>query len=198
MTPPTEAPFAVAPVPVTETGDPGPGPWDRSGLVIEQPELQPRTQRAIYGAVTAVAWVVWAYLWLPLVTLIAWYFGVRAFIREIVIPDRVTLLLTGVTYLAVIAVLGGALLAWSQYNLRRFGGAERRLEPRPIEREEVLAWFDISSGTLDAMQDEGSMVVEHGAQGEVTRVRRPEPGAWPVRQPGARPPVTAERTKDAG
>jgi biofilm PGA synthesis protein PgaD len=181
MIPPTEAPAADAPLPETagipvQPQDRGPGPWDRSGLVINRPELQPRAQRAIYGTATAVAWVVWAYLWLPLVTLIAWYFGVRAFIREIVIPDRVTLLLTGAVYLAVITVMGGALLVWSQYNLRRFGGAERRTEPSPVGREEILDWFDIPDATLQAMREERSVVVEHGAQGEVIGVRPSDGG----------------------
>ncbi len=176
----TGTPVAERPTAEGEGKPRGPGPWDRSGLIIERPELQPRAQRAIYGTVTAVAWVVWAYLWLPLVTLIAWYFGVRAFIREIVIPDQMTLFLTAVTYVTVIIVLGGSLLVWSQYNLRRFGDAERRTAPIPVSREEVLAWFEIPAETLDEMRSGGSVVVEHGDEGNVTGVRPPEPGSWPI------------------
>jgi biofilm PGA synthesis protein PgaD len=157
--------------PETRTDHRGPGPWDRSGLIIERPELQPKAQRAVYGTVTAVAWVVWAYLWLPLVTLVAWYFGVRAFVREIVIPDQMTLMLTAVIYVAVIIVLGGSLLIWSRYNLRRFGGAERRKAPEPVGRHELLAWFGIPEETLERMRTAGSVVVEHGEEGNVVGVR---------------------------
>jgi poly-beta-1,6-N-acetyl-D-glucosamine biosynthesis protein PgaD len=147
MIPPTSAmPAPPSPAPGSSALDPalgGPVLPDRRGLIIERPDLQPRRERVIYGTITAVAWVLWAYLWLPLVTLVAWYFGVRAFIREVVIPDRVTLLATGASYLLVIVVLGGALLVWSRYNLRRFGGEDRREASAPLGGEEIRAWFSI-------------------------------------------------------
>jgi biofilm PGA synthesis protein PgaD len=185
MPPPGTLTLDAPPAPVSELDavERGPGPWDRSGLIIQRPELQPRAQRAIYGTVTAVAWVVWAYLWLPLVTLVAWYFGVRAFIREIVIPDQAVLLFTAVVYVLIIILLGGTLLLWSQYNLRRFGGEDRRAASPPVARHEVLGWFQIPETTLDTLQQSGSMVVEHGEHGDVTGVRPPAPGEWPVRPP---------------
>jgi len=184
------APPPAAPPALEPPAAPGAqGLPDRSGLIIERPDLQPRRERVIYGTITAVAWVIWAYLWLPLVTLVAWYFGVRAFIREVVIPDRVTLLATGASYLLVIVILGGALLVWSRYNLRRFGGEDRRAASAPLGAEEIRAWFAIPSSTLEFMQNEGSVVVEHGEAGEVEGVRAPDPGAWPVRSSGGSRPA---------
>jgi len=148
---------------------------DRSQLIIDQPRLQGRTQRVVSGAVTAVAWFVWAYLWLPLVTLVAWYFGIRSFVREVIIPDASTVLWTGVTYLAVIFLLGVVLLAWSRYNLRRFGGSERRAATPPLTADDVTAWFGISYETLDSLRGGASLIVEHGAEGEVERVRVRDP-----------------------
>ncbi|TVP43467.1 MAG: poly-beta-1,6-N-acetyl-D-glucosamine biosynthesis protein PgaD [Gemmatimonadales bacterium] len=176
--PPTQSP----PPPVVKpSGRRVPPRPDRNGLIIERPDLQPRRERIVYGTITAVAWALWMYLWLPLVTLVAWYFGARAFIREVVIPDRVTLLATGATYLLVILILGGALLVWSRYNLRRFGGEDRRTASAPLGREEIQAWFAIPATTLDFMRSEGSVVVQHGEAGEVEGVRAPDPEAWPVR-----------------
>jgi biofilm PGA synthesis protein PgaD len=188
--PPPAAPPPVAPAPSAPTPprSGGPGLPDRSGLIIERPDLQPRRERVIYGTITAAAWILWAYLWLPLVTLVAWYFGVRAFVREVVIPDRITLLATGATYLLVIVLLGGALLVWSRYNLRRFGGEDRRAASAPLADEEIRAWFAISPSTLAFMKGEGSVVVEHGESGEVEGVRIPDPLAWPVRSPGGSRP----------
>ncbi|CAN5803427.1 hypothetical protein BH23GEM11_BH23GEM11_18690 [soil metagenome] len=161
---------------------------DRRGLIIERPDLQRRGERVVYGTVTAVAWVLWAYLWLPLVTLVAWYFGVRTFIREVVIPDRITLLATGATYLLVIVLLGGGLLLWSRYNLRRFGGEDRRAASAPLDGAQIGAWFGIPASTLEFMQGEESVVVEHGEAGQVEGVRAPEPGTWPVRTSGGSRP----------
>ena len=61
----------------------------RPGPVFDSPELQARSHRVIYSVMTFAAWIVWAWLWLPLVTLLGWYLGIRTFLREIVIPDRV-------------------------------------------------------------------------------------------------------------
>lgn len=148
---------------------------DRSQLIIDQPRLQGRTQRVVSGAVTAVAWFVWAYLWLPLATLVAWYFGVRSFVREVVIPDASTVLWTGVTYLVVIFLLGVVLLTWSRYNLRRFGGSERRAATPPLTADDITAWFGISHETLDSLRGGASLIVEHGAEGEVEGVRVRDP-----------------------
>jgi biofilm PGA synthesis protein PgaD len=170
MTTPTQPP-STRPAPPAAT------PPDRSQLIIDQPRLQGRTQRVVSGTVTAVAWFVWAYLWLPLVTLVAWYFGVRSFVREVFIPDSSTVVWTGVTYLVVIFLLGVVLLTWSRYNLRRFGGAERRAATPPLTAEEVTAWFGISRETLATLHTGGSLVVEHGPEGEVQGVRVPDPSA---------------------
>lgn len=170
MTAPTSPP-STRPAPPTASLP------DRSQLIIDQPRLQGRTQRVVSGAVTAVAWFVWAYLWLPLVTLVAWYFGVRSFVREVFIPDSSTVVWTGVTYLVVIFLLGVVLLAWSRYNLRRFGGAERRSATAPLTADEVTAWFGISRETLATLHAGGSLLVEHGPEGEVRGVRVGEPPA---------------------
>lgn len=153
----------------------GPGPWDRTELIINRPELQRRGQRALHGTLTALAWMVWGYLWLPLITLVAWYFGVRSFITEIVIPDRSTLVLTAIVYFIVIAVLGGSLLLWSRYNLQRFRDRSRRSASPPVTPEETMEWFELSAATLEDFRSAGSLVVEHGDDGEVTAVRDVDP-----------------------
>jgi biofilm PGA synthesis protein PgaD len=169
---PASPPSSLAP----PASAPPPRP-DRSRLIIDQPRLQGRTQRVVSGAVTAVAWFVWAYLWLPLATLVAWYFGFRTFVREVIIPDSATVLSTGVTYLVIILVLGLILLAWSQYNLRRFGGEDRRSTSAPLTADEVTGWFGISHETLEALRSGGSLLLEHGPDAEVhgVRVQSPAP-----------------------
>lgn len=163
MTTPISPPSTL-PAPRTAT------PPDRSRLIIDQPRLQGRTQRVMSGAVTAVAWFIWAYLWLPLVTLVAWYFGVRSFVREVIIPDSSTVIWTGVTYLVIIFLLGVVLLTWSRYNLRRFGGSDRRSATAPLTADEVTAWFGISHETLATLHGGGTLLVEHGPEGEVQGV----------------------------
>ncbi|TVP58053.1 MAG: poly-beta-1,6-N-acetyl-D-glucosamine biosynthesis protein PgaD [Gemmatimonadales bacterium] len=140
---------------------------DRSGspLIVDQPELQRRPHRMLYSILTLIAWVIWVYLWLPLVTLLAWYFGLRVFLREIVIPDPATMLAVGLVYGLVVLILGGSLLVWSRYNVRRFRGKERREEVPPLSDQAVSEWFAVDPETLARFRSQGSLTVqldEHG------------------------------------
>lgn len=136
-------------------------------VVIERPDLQSRRQRLLYSAATAVAWAVWMYLWLPAVTLLAWVFGIRRFMHEIAVPDAETMLSSTLLYLGVIGVLGGGLLLWSRYNLRRFGGTSRRRSAPRVSDEEIRRHFSLSRGMLADVRRSRRLVVHHDPSGMV-------------------------------
>lgn len=142
----------------------GPSPAD---VVIERPDLQSRRQRLIYSTATAVAWAVWMYLWLPAVTLLAWAFGIRRFVHEIAVPDAETVVTSGLLYAVVISILGGGLLLWSRYNLRRFGGKSRRRSAPRVSDEEIRRHFSLSRGMLADVRRSRRVVVHHDASGMV-------------------------------
>lgn len=156
---------------MTESHLPRSGPGRDIDLIIDRPELQARRHRWIYSTLTLIAWVVWMYLWLPVVTFIAWYFGVRTFLREVVIPSPGHLFGLAMTYLAIIAVMGVILILWSRYNLGRFGGKDRRKEPADLADADLQKWFDISASQLMNFRTQRTLVVEHGEVGEVVEVK---------------------------
>jgi biofilm PGA synthesis protein PgaD len=151
------------------------GPGRETQLIFDRPELQARRHRWVYSTLTLVAWVVWMYLWLPLITILAWYFGVRTFLREVIIPEPGTLFTLVMIYLFVVIVMGALLITWSRYNLSRFGGKDRRRSPESVPDREVEEWFDLAHGTLAKFRSSARLVVEHGDLGEVLSVRVPEP-----------------------
>ncbi|MCE4530853.1 poly-beta-1,6-N-acetyl-D-glucosamine biosynthesis protein PgaD [Xanthomonas hortorum] len=51
--------------------------------IINLPQRLGRSRRLAYGAATAGAWMVYFYLWAPLATLIAWFFGLRSAYTEL-------------------------------------------------------------------------------------------------------------------
>lgn len=155
------------------------GPGRNTEVIIDRPELQARRHRWTYSTLTLVAWVIWMYLWLPVVTIVAWYLGVRTFIREIMLPDRAVVLALVLSYLAVIVVMGVILVVWSQYNLRRFRGLERRRASPPVTDQEILEWFQCSSENMERLRVEKSVTVEYDEEGGILAV---EPG------PNAQPP----------
>jgi len=95
--------------------------------VIVRPERLARQQRALQRAATLLAWSAYAWLWVPLVTLVAWVLGLQAG------WDRLYLQRNAVdpfilAALPIIALLCGLLLiGWAEYNRARFTDADRRL-----------------------------------------------------------------------
>ncbi len=142
----------------------------RASPVFDSPELQAGRHRLVYSVMTFVAWIVWAWLWLPLVTLVGWYLGVRTFIREIVIPPTGTMWMSVVAYLLVIALIGIFLIMWSRYNVLRFRGDERRRAAARVTDTEMRMRFDLSPELLARFRDEDSLVVEHDELGRITGV----------------------------
>ena len=154
---------------MTDTRPPLPEPQGRE-LVVDRPELQRNPQRMVYSTLTLIAWVVWAYLWLPLVSLVGWYFGITIFVREIMIPDSRTFTMVVLTYLTVVIVLGGSLLAWSGYNLRRFRGKERREDVPPLDDADVREWFGIDQELLERLRAAESMTLHLDEDGHLEDV----------------------------
>ncbi len=149
------------------------GPGRDTQVIFDRPELQARRHRLVYSTLTLIAWVIWMYLWLPVVTLVAWYLGVRVFVREIVIPDPQTILAVVLAYLLVVLVFAVVLVGWSQYNLRRFGGKDRRRFPAPLADAELADWFGIPPERLAQMRGLGRMRIEHDEEGAPIAVRGP-------------------------
>lgn len=95
--------------------------------VIVRPERLARQQRALQRAATLLAWSAYAWLWVPLVTLVAWVLGLQAG------WDRLYLQRNAVdpfilAALPIIALLCGLLLiGWAEYNRARFADADHRL-----------------------------------------------------------------------
>ncbi len=154
------------------------GPGKDTQVIFDRPELQARRHRWVYSTLTLVAWMLWMYLWLPVVTLAAWYLGARTFIREIVIPDPRTMATLALGYLIVVVILGVALVVWSRYNLRRFRGRERRHASHPVSDREMQEWFRISPEKMERLRWEGSLIIEHDDEGQVLAVVE---SGWEVR-----------------
>jgi biofilm PGA synthesis protein PgaD len=107
-------------------------------IIIQRPERQNPSRRALFAMLTLGAWLVWAALWLPLITLLAWLLGARTAFIELVMREH------GTGWADILVVLGiGTVCAlieilWSGYNYRRFGNRTRR-QARPLVDPEAMA-----------------------------------------------------------
>ncbi|NGX15435.1 poly-beta-1,6-N-acetyl-D-glucosamine biosynthesis protein PgaD [Wenzhouxiangella sp. XN24] len=138
--------------------------------IIYRPDLQPRPQRLLFSSLTALAWIGWLYLFLPLVSLLAWWFGVDLFARFILEPEDPAHLLTLLRYFGVVLIAAAVIIAWSSYNLRRFGGLDRRKTIPPVSDVELCARFDIEPELLDSLRASRRVVLGLDAEGQIEAV----------------------------
>ncbi|WP_238376604.1 poly-beta-1,6-N-acetyl-D-glucosamine biosynthesis protein PgaD [Luteimonas abyssi] len=95
-------------------------------IIIDHSRSRGPSRRLASGALTATAWLVYAWLWVPLVTALAWLLGLRtAYLRLYLDQNEIDAFL--LLSLPVIAVICAAvLIGWAEYNRLRFADADRR------------------------------------------------------------------------
>ncbi len=120
--------------------------------IIYRPDLQPRGRRVMFSGITLVAWLIWFYLFLPLLSLAAWWFGIEAFREYMLLPEARGYLLTLTGYAIVIALTFLAIFGWSRYNQIRFGGPDRRHGQPPVSRDMTAKRFNVKPELLEQLQ----------------------------------------------
>lgn len=115
--------------------------------LIEEPNLRQAKKRYADSFATFMAWMLWVYIWLPLVSLAAWALGFRQAWMHVFLAAHpsVNALLA---YLAVTLLLGGGLILWGRYNYHRFRGVERRNAPSDAETRDMAVDFGIPEEQL--------------------------------------------------
>lgn len=146
--------------------------------------------RGVFGTVTAGAWTLYAYLWLPAITLVAWAAGLRtAWVRSVlerssVDGDAMRLMV------ALVVVLGCALVLWAEQQRRRFTGVERRQRADDVAPAAVAAALGVADEVVHALQDAVVAAVHLDADGRPVRVAQlAAPPAPAAAVPSPRRPV---------
>ncbi|MCD9007574.1 poly-beta-1,6-N-acetyl-D-glucosamine biosynthesis protein PgaD [Luteimonas sp. XNQY3] len=105
--------------------------------IIDHSQRRSRGRRTAASMLTAAAWALYAWLWVPAVTLIAWLVGVRsAFVQLYMARHQVEPFL--LLALPVITLVCTALLiGWAEYNRARFVNRERRTPRADIDEDAV-------------------------------------------------------------
>ena len=134
--------------------------------LINNPERQSTSRRTVFGVLTAIAWVVYAYLWLPLVTLLVWWLGIKTTYVELYLREQRidTFLLLVVPLIMVFA--GIVLVGWAEYNRNRFQDQQDRREPMPdVTHAEIAANMGAALSLANALQQAryGSVAMNEAA-----------------------------------
>ncbi|WP_181880913.1 poly-beta-1,6-N-acetyl-D-glucosamine biosynthesis protein PgaD [Crenobacter cavernae] len=127
--------------------------------------------RIVPRSLTIILWLFWAYLCLPLFSLLAWYAGFRLFYEEMFIHDGLNRLLQLLLYYCiVVGVTSGALIIWARFNFARFRNKEKRNRTPDATHSDFARDFHVSATDLEAAQQQQTVVVHHSDNGHIVRI----------------------------
>lgn len=139
-----------------------------SKLHIDAPELLTGSQRARDTLMTAAMWLVYLYLWVPLLSLVAWLLGLElaydVMIRSGGARDLGSVL---IVYLVIIVVIFCGVTTWSLTNRYRFGHLHRRKAQRQVSDAEMSQYFGVAAGMLDTLRSARRVRVDVDEQGGI-------------------------------
>lgn len=134
-----------------------------SEYIIDRPELQAPSMRALFGVLTIVLWTSYVYLLLPLATLLAWYLGYTAVYEEMVMRRGWEALIELIGFYGIIVlVMGLVQVGWASINWARFSGKRdrRRLRERRVNMD-IGQKFMMDTSELPLWTSARRLVIHH-------------------------------------
>ncbi|MDF3981507.1 poly-beta-1,6-N-acetyl-D-glucosamine biosynthesis protein PgaD [Luteibacter sp. PPL201] len=128
-------------------------------IVIQRPERQSAAQKLMFAIVTVAAWVFWVFLWLPLVTLGAWAFGLHDAWLQLHVLDREEDSGNLRIVLGCAMASAAVFAAWSMYNYKRFAGRQKRRGNAPVDVVETARSIGATTDDALRMQSHRRVVV---------------------------------------
>jgi biofilm PGA synthesis protein PgaD len=144
-------------------------------MIIERPELQSKAQRYSWGSITLAFWALYVYLWLPLLTLAAWWIGVKVFNYHMIELQGYTGLIDKLgLYAAVIFVISAILIGWAELNRMRFKNQMRRMDNSEVTVDEIAEKYNLQAHKLTELRQKKSMTVYFSDHGAISDIREYE------------------------
>ncbi len=141
-------------------------------LIINTPSLQSLWQRYASIIFTFLFWGIWFFLWIPIVTVVAWYFGFSLVYFEMFeMGGYETAIDDFSRFLTVVALLGGSLSVWASYNYFRFRGVDRRAAQKPVTQEEIADFFEIEYLLLKKAKHANLVSVSFDEDGKIIDIK---------------------------
>lgn len=140
---------------------------DESQLEIPQYIDEPkyvRNKSAGYG-LFFLGWLVWIWLFLPLLTLLLWWYEGYSIYHYLIIgtgPDG-SISLLHIALAIVIFIL--CLLVWASYNWIRFHNKERRHAPIPVTAEHLAQSFDLQVADIETLKQAKNVTLHYDEDG---------------------------------
>lgn len=138
---------------------------------IHAPHLLSPRRRLSDAVITGFMWVLYSYLWAPLISLVAWLLGFE-FAYDVMVRAGGVKALKEVLwwYGIVLAAIFVVVAAWSAINRHRFADHDRRHAGQDVGKTELAAYFALQREQLQSMQSARSMSLSFDASGSIEQV----------------------------
>lgn len=137
---------------------------------IDQPDLQHWSQRGVFGLIAIAGLTLWTYLFVPLLSLLAWWFGWYRFDHYIVQDYQHGFTQSITVMIAVVMMMGLVLLGWASYNILRFYNNERRNHVPNIKSHEVANFYEIEPEQVQQAKQAQLNVFHYDRQGKIINI----------------------------
>ncbi len=140
-------------------------------LIIDRPELQSNVHRYGWAFITFIFWLFYVYLWLPLMTLVAWWIGAELFNIHFIelhgyagLHDKLGL------YGAIIFIISAILIGWAKIEHLRFKDKPRRKGSVAVTDKEIAKKYNLQESQLAHLRLEKSVIVHFSEKGTIARI----------------------------
>ncbi len=141
----------------------------KNELIIDTPSLLSLKQRYSFSVVTFLFWVLWFYLWNPLVSLLAWMFGARIFYDNMIALGGWPGLIEKLTaYVLTLFAMGLVFFGWALYNNFRFYNKKRRGKMWKVNALNLSDYFKITPDDVLSCKSSKRFVVNFDGGGNIT------------------------------
>lgn len=144
---------------------------------IQIRQLLLKRRRTRDAVMTTLLWILYAYLWLPLVSFIAWFMGID-FAYERVIkaggPEELILLLLWfvIAFLLVLLIV----VVWSSFQFRQHhGDKDRRNRTVDLDPDDEREHWGLDQTTLDRLKSSQVVTVSLEGSTAISEVREGSP-----------------------
>lgn len=140
-------------------------------LIIDKPHLQNYLQRYGWGIVTFIAWMIYVYLWMPLLTLFAWWLGYKLFhIHFIELNGAAGLFDKLALYATIILVLSATLIIWACVEQLRFKNVQRRKVGTAVSLKDVAGHHALNEHQLTRVRQKKTIQVVFNERGSIDKI----------------------------
>lgn len=141
-------------------------------FIIDRPDLQSMTQKYGFGSLTLLLWVVYLYLWIPFLSVIAWLIGVHLFYHHVIERGGLRQLALDLRqYGLVVGIMVTVYLAWAVMNYLRFRRTRRLGNAPEVSRSMLARHFNVEEADVERLQSLRICELVHDDDGNVVAMR---------------------------